>query len=149
MRRGTPYHESKIWQFKAYFFIFLLYESKYRKMTTLTKFENCSTEAVQKDISDLIVSGNPVHTSWPHFVGNNKTVCSGVWQSTAGVFRGPMNDQIEFCHIIEGEARIVTEDNEGFIVKAGDGFVMDNGLQPVWYVDNFVKKHFVIISTPS
>ncbi len=57
-----------------------------------------------------------------------------------------MNDQIEFCHIIEGEARIVTEERE-FIVRAGDGFVMDNGLQPVWHVDRFVKKHFVIVLT--
>jgi uncharacterized cupin superfamily protein len=115
-------------------------------MTTLTKFANCSTNAIQKDISDLVISGAPIHTSWPHFIGNNETFRSGVWQSTAGVFRGPMNNQIEFCHIIEGEARIVTEDNQEFTVKAGDGFVMDNGLQPVWHVENFVKKHFVICS---
>lgn len=118
-------------------------------MTTLTKFSDCTTAAVQKDISELVVAGEPIHTSWPHFVGNNETFRSGVWQSTAGVFRGPMNNQIEFCHIIEGEARIVTEDNQEFVVKAGDGFVMDNGLKPVWHVDNFVKKHFVIVSPVS
>lgn len=118
-------------------------------MTSLTQFSMCSTDPVQKDIADLIVSGEPVQTAWPHFVGNNETFRSGVWQSTAGVFRGPMTDQIEFCHIIEGEARIVTGDGQEFTVKAGDGFVMDNGLQPVWHVDNFVKKHFVIVSTKS
>jgi uncharacterized cupin superfamily protein len=117
-------------------------------MTTFTKFSDCSTEAVQRDISDVIVSGDPKHTSWPHFIGNDGNVRSGVWESTAGVFKGPMNDQIEFCHIIEGEARIVTEDNKEFTVKAGDGFVMDNGLQPVWHVDNYVKKHFVIVAVP-
>lgn len=26
-----------------------------------------------------------------------------------------------------------------------DALVMDNGLQPVWHVDEFVKKHFVIV----
>lgn len=115
-------------------------------MTTFTKFSDCTTSAIQRDISDTIVSGNPVHTSWPHFVGNNDKFRSGVWESTAGVFKGPMNDQIEFCHIIKGEARIVAGDKE-FTVKAGDGFVMDKGLQPIWHVDKYVKKHFVIVST--
>ncbi len=117
-------------------------------MTTLTKFSDCKTEAIQRDISELTLSGNPIHTSWPHFVGNDGAFRSGVWESTAGVFRGPMSDQIEFCHIIEGEARIVIDENKEITVKAGDGFVMDNGLQPVWHVDKFVKKHFVIVSTP-
>lgn len=118
-------------------------------MTTFVKFSNCTTEPVQKDISELIVSGKPIHTSWLHFVGNNETFRSGVWESSAGVFQGPMNDQIEFCHILEGEARIVTCDNQEITVQAGDGFVMDNGLQPVWHVDKYVKKHFVIVSTAS
>lgn len=117
-------------------------------MTTLTKFADCTTEAVQKDVGDLVVSGSPKHTGWPHFVGNAGAFRSGMWESTAGVFEGPMNDQIEFCHIIEGEARIVTGDKE-VTVRAGDGFVMDNGLQPVWHVENYVKKHFVIVAVPS
>ena len=117
-------------------------------MTTFTKFADCTTDAVQRDISETIVSGAPVHTGWPHFVGDNGNVRSGVWESTAGVFTGPMNDQIEFCHIIEGEAKIVADGKE-FTVKAGDGFVMDNGLQPVWHVDKYVKKHFVIVAIPA
>lgn len=44
---------------------------------------------------------------------------------------------------------MTTLGNNEFIVKAGDGFVMDNGLQPVWHVDNYVKKHFVIVAVPS
>ena len=86
-------------------------------MTTLTLFSKCTTEAVEKDVSDLVVSGSPEQVAWPHFVGNNETVRSGVWQSSAGVFRGPMDDQIEFCHIIEGEAKIVTQDGEAFTVS--------------------------------
>lgn len=115
-------------------------------MTTFTKFADCNTESIQRDISDTVISGNPKHTSWPHFVGDDGKVRSGVWESTAGIFKGPMNNQIEFCHIIKGEAKIVADGKE-FYVKAGDGFVMDNGLQPIWHVDNFVKKHFVIIGT--
>ena len=42
-----------------------------------------------------------------------------------------MNDQIEFCRIEEGGAKIVLGNGSDFTVKAGDGFVMHNGLQPV------------------
>ena len=115
-------------------------------MTTLIKFSEATTSPVEKDVSELVISGNPRQTAWPHFVGNGGEFRSGVWESTAGVFNGPMNNQIEFCHIIEGEARIVIGDNQEVTVRAGDGFVMDNGLQPVWHVDNYVKKHFVIVS---
>lgn len=60
-----------------------------------------------------------------------------------------MNDQIEFCHIIEGAATITIDDGTVRSVKAGDSFVMDNGLQPVWHVENAVKKSFVIMQTPT
>ena len=118
-------------------------------MTSFTHFTNNDVAPVQKDISDSIVSGNPVHTTWLHFTGANDTFLSGKWQSTAGVFKGPMNDQIEFCHILEGGARIVLGDGSEFTVKPGDSFVMDNGLQPVWHVDEIVKKSFVIMKAAS
>ena len=114
-------------------------------MTTFTQFSKNTVEPVQNDVSSTVISGDPKHTAWVQFVGNDGNFRSGVWESTAGVFHGPMNNQIEFCHIIEGEARIVANDKE-FTVRAGDSFVMDNGLKPVWHVDNYVKKHFVIAS---
>lgn len=117
-------------------------------MTTFTKFSDCNTSPNERVPTDMIISGKPVHTGWPHFVSHDGGTRAGVWQSTAGVFRGPMNDQMEFCHILEGEAVIKTEDGKEYSVKAGDAFMMDNGLQPVWHVNQFVKKHFVIVSVP-
>ncbi|WP_166368588.1 cupin domain-containing protein [Psychromonas sp. SA13A] len=118
-------------------------------MTTFTKFSDCDTAPNERTPTDVTISGTPIHTGWPHFISADGKTRSGVWQSTAGVFRGPMNDQIEFCHILEGEALIKTEDGKEFTVKSGDAFVMDNGLQPIWHVDNFVKKHFVIVAVPA
>lgn len=118
-------------------------------MTSFTHFSTKEVSPVQKDISEFIISGKPVHTSWLHFTGDNERFLSGEWQSTAGVFRGPMNDQIEFCHILEGGARIVLGDDSEIVVKAGDSFVMDNGLQPVWHVDEIVRKSFVIMKLAS
>ena len=115
-------------------------------MTSLTKFSESTPPAVRQDTSGLAISGAPEHTVWVHFNGAGNTVRAGIWESTAGVFRGPMNDQIEYCHILEGSATIRTEGGGEFHVKAGDGFVMDNGLQPVWTVEARVKKQWVVIS---
>ena len=117
-------------------------------MSTLTKFSVSAVEPRHNDTTDVAISGDPRHTAWVHFEGNNGAFRSGVWESTAGVFRGPMNDQIEFCHILEGKATIVVGD-ETFDVQAGDSFVMDNGLQPIWHVEEFVRKSFVIAAVTS
>ena len=97
-----------------------------------------------KEVKDDIIEGTPKQKVWSHFVSSDGAFKSGMWDSTAGVFCGPMNDQIEFCHILEGEARIETADGESRVVKAGDVFVMDNGLQPVWHVEKYVRKHYVV-----
>ena len=60
-----------------------------------------------------------------------------------------MNDQIEFCRIEEGGTKIVLGNGSAFTVKAGDGFVMQNGLQPFWRVDGIVKKPFVVMKSAS
>lgn len=112
-------------------------------------FSDQNTAPVNKEFEEDIIKGSPKQNVWNHFVGNEGQFKSGMWDSTAGVFRGPMNNQIEFCHILEGEARIETADGVSRTVKAGDAFVMDNGLQPVWHVENYVRKYYVIVSLVS
>jgi len=109
-------------------------------------FSEQTIEPVNKEFAEDIIEGEPKQKVWSHFVSADESFKSGMWDSTAGVFRGPMNDQIEFCHILEGEARIETADGQSRIVKAGDAFVMDNGLQPIWHVEKYVRKHYVIAS---
>lgn len=110
----------------------------------LTLFREQSPDRVEKEIADSIVSGSPRQHAELMFSGQSDTIKSGVWESTAGVFTAVMQDQIEFCHIIEGGATIRTGDGGEFTVKAGDAFVMESGLHTEWTVDEFVKKHFVI-----
>ncbi len=108
-------------------------------------FSEQTTDAIDKPFdSNNVKQGNPKQQVWNHFLGDNDRVKSGMWDCTAGVFVGPMNNQIEFCHILEGEARIDTADGQSRTVKAGDAFVMDNGLQPVWHIEKYIKKHYVI-----
>ena len=109
-------------------------------------FADLNTEPFDKEFAADIIAGDPKQKVWSHFVGADGTFKSGMWDSPAGVFRGPMNDQIEFCHILEGEARIETADGTSRTVKVGDAFVMDNGLHPVWHVETYIRKYYVIVS---
>lgn len=115
-------------------------------MTTLTKFADQTPDTIVQDTSGATISGAPEHRVWVHFKGADDRVRAGIWESTAGEFRGPQNGQIEYCYILEGAARIRTQDGQEFDVTAGDGFVMDNGLQPIWTVPERVKKQWVIVS---
>lgn len=117
-------------------------------MTNLIKFADQSPNPIKQDTTGVTISGAPEHTVWVHFKGAEDQFRAGIWESTAGVFHGPQNDQIEYCYILEGGATIKTQDGQEFDVKAGDGFVMDNGLQPVWTVQDRVKKQWVIVSVP-
>ncbi len=57
-----------------------------------TNFADQKTEAVKKDFpAENVIAGSPQQTVWNHFVGADETVKSGMWDCTAGVFRGPMN----------------------------------------------------------
>jgi uncharacterized cupin superfamily protein len=109
-----------------------------------TLFRDQSPARVEKEIADSIVSGTPQQHAQLMFSGQQDSIKSGVWESTAGVFTAVMQDQIEFCHILEGSATIRTDEGETFTVKAGDAFVMESGLSTEWTVDGFIKKHFVI-----
>jgi hypothetical protein len=113
------------------------------------RFVNFAEQVIQpvdKEFARDILSGRPKQRVWSHFVGAGGRFKAGMWESTAGQFVGPMTNQIEFCHILEGEAQIETSDGQSRTVRAGDAFVMDNGLTPVWHVETYVRKHYVILS---
>ena len=110
----------------------------------LIDFKNHDAPRVKNEIADSVVSGNPEHHAQVMFNGHDGRVRSGIWESTAGVFTADYNGIVEFCHILEGSARIKTEDGKEIEVSAGDGFVLDAGLKAEWTVASFVKKHFMI-----
>lgn len=47
----------------------------------------------------------------------------------------------EICYIIEGEATIVSE-FETITIKAGDFVTFPAGLECVWNIHSFIRKHY-------
>lgn len=62
--------------------------------------------------------------------------------------RPPDNVRIECRYILDGGSTIRIDDGNEFNVAAGEGCVMGCGLQPVWTVEDRVKKQWVIVSVP-
>jgi uncharacterized cupin superfamily protein len=113
----------------------------------LTLFKDQTPARVEKDFSDSILAGSPKQHAQLMYSGHNGTIKSGVWESTAGVFRADYEGIFEFCHVLEGSAVIKTSGGDVYSVEAGDGFTLDAGLQTEWTVDSYIRKHFVICQT--
>lgn len=113
----------------------------------LTLFKDQTPARVEKDISGDIVSGAPKQFSQLMYAGHQDTIKSGIWESSAGVFRADYDGIFEFCHVLDGSATIRTDAGEEYMVEAGDGFVLDAGLKTEWMVDTYIRKHFVICKT--
>lgn len=98
-----------------------------------------------KDDSANLISGKAEQGVWLYSDDAKTGAKFGVWECTAGKFKGKMDGYTEFCHILEGEAEITNlADNSTRVVRAGDSFVMECGLEMEWNVPNYIKKCFAI-----
>jgi uncharacterized cupin superfamily protein len=111
---------------------------------SITLFRDQSPQKVEKDITADIVSGTPRQFVELMYAGQQDTLKSGIWESSAGVFRANYHGITEFCHILEGSAVITTSKGQTVTVNAGDRFVLDEGLETEWTVAGHIKKHFFI-----
>ncbi len=92
-----------------------------------------------------VLAGNPEMGARVYANDEQTGSRCGIWECTAGDHRAKMDGFMEFCHILEGEAEItVTADGSKRTVRAGDSFVMQNGLELDWHVPKYVRKCFVI-----
>lgn len=71
-------------------------------------------------------------------------VFAGIWHATRGAWR-VVYDEMEFCHVTKGRARLTSSAGEVIEVQAGDGFVIPNGFEGVWDVLEDMEKHYVIV----
>lgn len=99
----------------------------------------------EKDDSANLISGKAEQGVWLYSDDQQSGSKFGIWECNAGRFRAAMDGITEFCHILEGEAEITNlADRSTRIVRAGDSFVMEAGLQTEWHVPIYVKKCFAI-----
>lgn len=93
------------------------------------------------------LTGSPQFQGVSLFEGHEGKVRGGVWESTSGSFQADTTGYIEFGQIVAGSCRIVDPDGTQHNLVVGDPFVMPEGYQGRWEVDEFVKKAYFIVVT--
>lgn len=93
------------------------------------------------------IHGNTTYLTLESFSASHGQLSSGVWEATAGAFRSHCAGYVEFCHIVEGSCRVVDPDGTSHSFQTGDSFVLPEGFQGHWEVDERVKKVFFIAQT--
>lgn len=98
-----------------------------------------------KDDKANRISGKAEQGVWLYSDDAQTQTKFGVWECNAGRFKATMDGYTEFCHILEGEAEVTNlADRSKRIIRAGDSFVMEAGLETEWYVPIYIKKCFSI-----
>lgn len=92
---------------------------------------------------ERVLSGKPENRVWNLYASPDGKFFSGIWESEPGAWRIHYTEH-EFCHILEGESRIVEDGGKAMTVKQGDAFVIPAGFSGIWEVVTRTRKHYAI-----
>ena len=109
-------------------------------------FSKAPIETVERRLADLpnrVVEGDPNHESKFYFNSEDGKLIAGTWVSTPGKWKA-FTDRDEFCMILSGHCRLISEDGTAKDFKGGDAFLIPNGFRGYWEVVETTTKHFVI-----
>lgn len=95
----------------------------------------------------ILISGNPFHTLTHHYISPCGQFSTGYWESTPGKWVVEY-DEDEYCEMIDGVCRVVSESGTEKILRAGDRFVIPGGFAGTWEVVQTCKKIFVSYTQP-
>ncbi len=89
----------------------------------------------------------PARTTKRCLVDLPDRVVVGTWTSTPGKWKAFTNRD-EFCTILSGHCRLISEQGTIKEFRSGDAFLIPNGFQGYWEVIETTTKHFVIRNHP-
>lgn len=95
------------------------------------------------DLPDRVVDGDPNHVTQMQFESPDGKLVAGTWTSTPGKWHA-FTERDEFCMILSGHCRLVSESGDVQTFKTGDAFLIPNGFRGYWEVVETTTKHFVI-----
>jgi hypothetical protein len=97
------------------------------------------------DLPDRVIAGDPHHETQMRFTSSDSTLMAGTWTSTPGTWTA-FADRDEFCVLLGGHVKLISEDGTEQEFRTGDSFLIPNGFRGVWHVLETATKHFVIRS---
>lgn len=120
-------------------------------MPKLTVFASATTApSYDRPRPERLVSGNPLRTTYEHFLAANGTLSAGIWQCEPGAWNiafAPGKDEF-FC-VIEGRLRITDHEGSASEFSAGQACVIPGGFNGVFEVLETVRKYYVVVENRS
>jgi len=120
-------------------------------MPKLTAFSAAQpTPTYDRPRPDRLVSGNPLRTTWEHFLSRSGDLSAGIWQCEPGAWNivfGPGKDEF-FC-VIDGRLRITDHHGNRHEFGPGAAGVIPAGFTGTFEVIETVRKHYVVVERPS
>lgn len=95
------------------------------------------------DLPDRVVEGDPHHVTELQYESPDNSLIAGSWTSTPGKWHA-FTERDEFCYIVYGHCRLISDSGESHTYKTGDAFLIPNGFVGYWEVLEETRKHFVI-----
>jgi len=90
-----------------------------------------------------VLDGAPVMTTANRHADPANRFFAGVWSATVGKWRIHYTEH-EFCHLIEGRVRLVSDSGEQWEFGAGDAWVIPAGFAGTWETLEPARKHYAI-----
>ena len=97
-----------------------------------------------RDLPDRVVDGDPQHVTKIYFKSDDSTITSGTWVSTPGKWIA-FTGKDEFCFIVSGHCRLISESGEVNNYRKGDAFFIPDGFKGYWEVLETTTKNYVVL----
>ena len=98
---------------------------------------------IERPHASLVVSGDPVHTSWS--LEEKDNLFSGMWQTTPGKWKVSYSEW-EYVYIHEGHSILTDASGVETHLRAGDSFIIRPGYAGTWECVETTLKDYVIIT---
>lgn len=109
---------------------------------------NCDTATPSVDFPHptRCISGNPMRTTWEHFINCSGEMSCGIWGCEIGSWRIQFADnKDEFFCVIEGVVRLHDEKGRVIEIKPGEAAVIPAGFRGKFEVVEPVRKYYVVL----
>lgn len=98
---------------------------------------------------DRLVRGNPLRTTFEHFLSPGGDLSAGIWACEPGAWNIAFAaGKDEFFCVIEGRLRITDTDGTTAEFGPGDACVIPGGFSGTFEVLEAVLKHYVVVERP-
>lgn len=109
----------------------------------IVSFEKMPPAESSTPAAERLIAGNPVQQISNAYAEASGQFFAGRWSSTPGIWRVRYTEH-EFCHMLAGRVRIVSEAGTATEFVAGQSFVVPAGFAGTWEVIEATTKLYAV-----